>query len=145
MPTDVGTAADALLAAIGQDDNVTVPNIAGQGGFLDYDADGIPDVCDKCRFTRSDTNVEDLPGFTGAGLNRTLPNLVALAAQLRGVPEVWASPFLPRAVRWRSRALANPDVSVTRDGVSRDYRAVPVSEQERERLACLHVAQVIDV
>ena len=27
-------------------------------------------------FVRSDTNVEDLPGFTGAGLNRTVPNLV---------------------------------------------------------------------
>ncbi len=27
-------------------------------------------------FVRSDTNVEDLAGFTGAGLNLTLPNVV---------------------------------------------------------------------
>ena len=27
-------------------------------------------------FVRSDTNVEDLPGFTGAGLNKTIPNAV---------------------------------------------------------------------
>ena len=38
----------------------------------------------------------------------------------------------PRA--WYRRALANPDVSVTRDGEARKYLAVPVSEQERERL-----------
>jgi hypothetical protein len=38
----------------------------------------------------------------------------------------------PRA--WYHRALENPDVRVTRDGVTGDYRAVPVSEEERERL-----------
>jgi hypothetical protein len=38
----------------------------------------------------------------------------------------------PRA--WYRRALANPDVKVTRDGETTDYRAVPVSEEERERL-----------
>ena len=38
----------------------------------------------------------------------------------------------PRA--WYHRALANPAVSVTRDGETTKYRAVPVSEQERERL-----------
>ncbi len=38
----------------------------------------------------------------------------------------------PRA--WYRRALANPDVSVTRDGETRQYLAVPVSESERERL-----------
>jgi hypothetical protein len=38
----------------------------------------------------------------------------------------------PRA--WYRRALANPDVRVTRDGETTDYRAVPVSEEERERL-----------
>ncbi len=39
---------------------------------------------------------------------------------------------LPRA--WYRRALANPDVSVRRNGETRKYRAVPVSEEERERL-----------
>ena len=38
----------------------------------------------------------------------------------------------PRA--WYHRALANPDVRVTRDGDTADYRAVPVSGEERERL-----------
>ena len=38
----------------------------------------------------------------------------------------------PRA--WYHRALENPDVSVTRNGETTDYRAVPVSEDERERL-----------
>ena len=38
----------------------------------------------------------------------------------------------PRA--WYRRALANPNVSVTHGGEITDYRAVPVSEQERERL-----------
>ena len=38
----------------------------------------------------------------------------------------------PRA--WYRRALDNPEVSVTRDGETRNYRAVPVSAQERERL-----------
>jgi hypothetical protein len=38
----------------------------------------------------------------------------------------------PRA--WYRRALANPDVSVSRDGKATDYRAVPVGEEERERL-----------
>jgi len=38
----------------------------------------------------------------------------------------------PRA--WYRRALENPDVSVTRDGETTDYRAVPVSEEQRERL-----------
>jgi hypothetical protein len=38
----------------------------------------------------------------------------------------------PRA--WYRRALANPNVSVTRGGETTDYRAAPVNEQERERL-----------
>ena len=38
----------------------------------------------------------------------------------------------PRA--WYHRALENPEVSVTRNGETTDYRAVPVSEDERERL-----------
>lgn len=38
----------------------------------------------------------------------------------------------PRA--WYRRALENPDVRVTRDGATTAYRAVPVDDQERERL-----------
>jgi len=38
----------------------------------------------------------------------------------------------PRA--WYRRALARPEVRITRGGQTADYRAVPVSEEERERL-----------
>ncbi len=58
-------------------------------------------------FVRSDTNAEDLPEFTGAGLNKTLPNVVGLERQLTAVPEVWASIYTNRAMAWRSRVLEN--------------------------------------
>ena len=45
---------------------------------------------------------------------------------------VVAANHWPRA--WYPRALENPDVRVTREGEITDYRAVPVSEEERERL-----------
>ncbi len=45
---------------------------------------------------------------------------------------VVAANHWPRA--WYHRALENPDVRVTREGEITDYRAVPVSEEERERL-----------
>jgi len=45
---------------------------------------------------------------------------------------VVAANHWPRA--WYHRALENPDVRVTRGGEITDYRAVPVSEEERERL-----------
>jgi len=59
-------------------------------------------------FVRSDTNVEDLPGFTGAGLSETVPNVRGLDAQLLTIPRVWASVLSPRAVAWRSNLLTNP-------------------------------------
>lgn len=57
-------------------------------------------------FVRSDTNAEDLPQFTGAGLNLTVPNVVGRARILQAIRDVWASPFEERAYEWRSRALA---------------------------------------
>ena len=59
-------------------------------------------------FLRSDTNMEDLPGFTGAGLNLTVPNVVDAAAIRDAVRRVWASPYTERSYRWRQRALQNP-------------------------------------
>ncbi|MCB1685291.1 MAG: hypothetical protein KDI31_12420 [Pseudomonadales bacterium] len=59
-------------------------------------------------FIRSDTNVEDLPGFTGAGLSETVPNVRGLEAQLAVVPRVWGSVLSPRAIAWRSDLLTNP-------------------------------------
>lgn len=60
-------------------------------------------------FVRSDTNVEDLPAFTGAGLNETVPNVVGVEAQLAAIPRVWASVYSRRAMAWRGRILKHPD------------------------------------
>ena len=60
-------------------------------------------------YVRSDTNVEDLKDFTGAGLNLTVFNCVGLRSMLAAIREVWASPFTERSYRWRQRLLANPE------------------------------------
>ncbi len=59
-------------------------------------------------FVRSDTNVEDLPGFTGAGLNLTVPNVVGLAQIRQAISRVWASPFSERAFAWRQSQMTEP-------------------------------------
>ena len=58
---------------------------------------------------RSDTNVEDLPGFTGAGLNLTVVNVVGFENILEAINQVWASPFSERAFRWRQAYMENPE------------------------------------
>jgi hypothetical protein len=60
-------------------------------------------------FVRSDTNVEDLAGFTGAGLNLTLPNVVGFDALLQSIARVWASPFTARAFAWRQSHMSRPE------------------------------------
>jgi hypothetical protein len=60
-------------------------------------------------FVRSDTNVEDLPGFTGAGLNLTVVNVVGFENVLEAINQVWASPFSERAYRWRQAYMENPE------------------------------------
>ena len=60
-------------------------------------------------FLRSDTNMEDLPEFTGAGLNLTLANITGREKQIAGISEVWASVYTRRAMAWRSQILSNPD------------------------------------
>ena len=60
-------------------------------------------------FIRSDTNVEDLPGFTGAGLNLTLFNIVGFDAIVKGISEVWASPYTARAWAWRQSHMKGPE------------------------------------
>ncbi len=60
-------------------------------------------------FVRSDTNVEDLAGFTGAGLNLTLPNVVGFDVLLGSINEVWASPFTARAFAWRQSHMTRPE------------------------------------
>lgn len=60
-------------------------------------------------FIRSDTNVEDLPGFTGAGLNLTLFNIVGFDNIVKGIAEVWASPYSARAWAWRQSHMSGPE------------------------------------
>jgi hypothetical protein len=60
-------------------------------------------------FIRSDTNVEDLPGFTGAGLNLTLFNVAGFENIVKGISEVWASPYTPRAWAWRQSHMKGPE------------------------------------
>jgi Phosphoenolpyruvate synthase/pyruvate phosphate dikinase len=59
-------------------------------------------------FIRSDTNVEDLHGFTGAGLNLTLFNVVGIHNIFKGISRVWASPFATRAFSWRQSLMETP-------------------------------------
>jgi len=60
-------------------------------------------------FVRSDTNVEDLPGFTGAGLNLTLPNVIGFEQLVGAINRVWASPFTARAFAWRQSHMESPE------------------------------------
>ena len=59
-------------------------------------------------FVRSDTNVEDLENFSGAGLNLTLFNLRSLEDVYAGLKEVWASPFTYRSFSWRQTLIDEP-------------------------------------
>jgi hypothetical protein len=49
-------------------------------------------------FVRSSTNAEDLPGFNGAGLYDTVPNVVGKKALGEALKTVWASVWTLRAV-----------------------------------------------
>ena len=60
-------------------------------------------------FLRSDTNVEDLPGFTGAGLNLTVPYVVGYDRIVKSIHDVWASPFTDRSYAWRQSHMEDPE------------------------------------
>ena len=55
-------------------------------------------------FVRSSSNSEDLPGFSGAGLYTTVPNVKTGDALETAVKKVWASVFNPEA--WEARGAA---------------------------------------
>ncbi|MGI9481042.1 MAG: PEP/pyruvate-binding domain-containing protein [Hyphomicrobiales bacterium] len=73
---------------------------------------GLLDPADKNRtigvFVRSDTNVEDLENFNGAGLNLTIFNLKSLDDVFEGLKRVWASPFTYRSFSWRQTLIDKP-------------------------------------
>ncbi len=60
-------------------------------------------------FLRSDTNMEDLKDFTGAGLNLTLFNVLDREKIINGIRSVWASPYTERSFKWRQKFLLNPE------------------------------------
>lgn len=60
-------------------------------------------------FVRSDTNMEDLENFTGAGLNLTVFNVVDKDTVLQAIRDVWASPYTERSYGWRQKYLRNPE------------------------------------
>ncbi|WP_455170100.1 PEP/pyruvate-binding domain-containing protein [Aegicerativicinus sediminis] len=60
-------------------------------------------------FLRSDTNMEDLKEFTGAGLNLTLFNVADENKIYEGIKKVWASPYTERSFKWRQQYLLNPE------------------------------------
>ena len=60
-------------------------------------------------FLRSDTNMEDLKDFTGAGLNLTLFNVADKTKIIEGIKDVWASPYTERSFKWRQKYLLNPE------------------------------------
>ncbi|RAJ16361.1 PEP/pyruvate-binding domain-containing protein [Olleya aquimaris] len=60
-------------------------------------------------FLRSDTNMEDLKEFTGAGLNLTLFNIKDEDKIIEGVKHVWASAYTERSFKWRQKYLSNPE------------------------------------
>lgn len=60
-------------------------------------------------FLRSDTNMEDLKDFSGAGLNLTLFNVLDTTLILQGIKDVWASPYTERSYKWRQNYLLNPE------------------------------------
>jgi hypothetical protein len=80
-------------------------------------------------FVRSDTNVEDLPGFTGAGLNKTIPNVVGFEKILAAIPKVWASPFSRRAFAWRR--VLKPDGGVDKELVADAETVLKADEIEQ--------------
>ncbi len=74
-------------------------------------------------FLRSDTNVEDLPGFTGAGLNLTVANVVGFDAIMAAIHEVWASPFTERSFEWRQSHMERPEYVFPAVVVQRGFQA----------------------
>lgn len=87
-------------------------------------------------FVRSDTNVEDLPGFNGAGLNKTVFNVVGFYKTVDAIKKVWASPFSERAFTWRHELVDKPELVYTsvllHKAVAADKSGVLVGQDVRD-------------
>ena len=72
-------------------------------------------------FVRSDTNIEDLEGFNGAGLNESVGDVAfhhsgheEIAAAIK---HVWKSPFKEKSITWRAAALDATEVPIAEPSV----------------------------
>lgn len=97
---------------------------------------------DKGVFVRSSTNAEDLPGFNGAGLYDTVPNVGTGDALAAAVQTVWGSLWNERAFAARERAgidhRAVRAAVLVQTGIDADAAGVmttvdPFDEQSAER------------
>lgn len=83
-------------------------------------------------FLRSDTNMEDLKEFTGAGLNLTLFNIRDQDKIYEGIKRVWASPYTDRSFKWRQKYLESPEnvfpSILIIPGVDVDYSGVMITK-----------------
>ncbi|MFB9051665.1 PEP/pyruvate-binding domain-containing protein [Formosa undariae] len=83
-------------------------------------------------FLRSDTNMEDLKSFTGAGLNLTLFNVLERNKIIEGIKTVWASPYTERSFKWRQKYLTNPEnvypSILVIPGVNNDFSGVMITK-----------------
>ena len=72
----------------------------------------------KGYFFRSDTNIEDLPNFNGAGLNESVPNVSSNSSSMNdAIRTVWKSPFKEKSIFWRGMALGQPNVAIAEPSV----------------------------
>lgn len=73
---------------------------------------------EKGYFFRSDTNIEDLPGFNGAGLNESVANVnIDREAVAQALKQVWFSAFKEKSIFWRAMALPNDTVSIAEPSI----------------------------
>ena len=91
-----------------------IKNIPLQAEFLEQLEKGFANILGENLgeipvFLRSDTNMEDLKDFTGAGLNLTIFNVVTKEKIIAGIKDVWASPYTERSFKWRQKFLLNPE------------------------------------
>ncbi|WP_026809001.1 PEP/pyruvate-binding domain-containing protein [Arenibacter latericius] len=91
-----------------------IKNIHLQAEFLEQLEKGFANILGENLgeipvFLRSDTNMEDLKDFTGAGLNLTIFNVVTKEKIIAGIKDVWASPYTERSFKWRQKFLLNPE------------------------------------
>ncbi len=103
--TDAGVRRDALASL-----RTEISNAAPDPAFVRaLDSQWKNQLHSAGVFVRSSSNSEDLPGFSGAGLYTTVPNVTRSDALARAVQTVWASVYNFEAYEARSAAGLGQD------------------------------------